>query len=543
MPGSVTADAAGQETRQERREVAVEVADTPEMVQVGDRDVSPIAYEVDDRLRRPSREDLERFVGTDHPATAGQQPRSTPVPADGGEHVADRVEVQLLPAQDVAEEEAQPGAARLRVRYEGSVCRGKADVAEADQSAADDRADCGRNQVTELMRDHVKPLLGDECQPVAVLIDQTIATLTSPPPRACEPRCTLPRATATGSTLHQDKSHEERQMRRRRSALRSFRRRLNRLIIPANRYLLEPRRPLADPIWLVGAGRSGTTWVSNILNYRNQYRYLFEPFHPVFIEATRFFRAYHYLRPHDTEPLAIARQVFTGRIQHPRIDKYTRGLAFQGLLIKDIFAHLFLKWVDVQFPSVRKILLLRHPFAVALSKLERAEWSWLREPTELLYQRQLRDDYLEPYVGLISKAHDDFEQQVLIWAITHSIPLQQLTPERLLLVFYEDLSIEPELQVRRMLEFLGDPRAGDSFGTRLRTVTERASQTSTNPGSGNRRRVDDWRTHLSTSQITNGIGVLREFGLDKVYGDDPMPDSDAAHALLGRRNGSAEPER
>lgn len=307
---------------------------------------------------------------------------------------------------------------------------------------------------------------------------------------------------------------------------------MNSLVIPANRYILGPRRPLADPIWLVGAGRSGTTWASNILNYRNQYRYLFEPFHPMFVDATRAFRAYHYLRPDEPQLVAIAAQVFTGRIQHPRIDKYTRGLMFHGLLIKDIFAHLFLKWVDVHFASVRKVLLVRHPFAVALSKLERAGWSWLRDPAELLDQQQLRNDYLEPYASLISKTEGDFERQVLIWAITHYVPFQQLTNGRLLLVFYEELCVEPEPQVRRMLEFVGDPAAGDPLDDRLQAVIEQASQTSSDPRSGNRRRMDRWRAQLSTAQVASGIRILAEFGLDEIYGDEPMPNSRAAFQLL-----------
>jgi hypothetical protein len=33
-----------------------------------------------------------------------------------------------------------------------------------------------------------------------------------------------------------------------------------------------------NTIFLAGTGRSGTTWLSNIINYKNEYRYMFEPF-------------------------------------------------------------------------------------------------------------------------------------------------------------------------------------------------------------------------------------------------------------------------
>lgn len=34
-----------------------------------------------------------------------------------------------------------------------------------------------------------------------------------------------------------------------------------------------------NTIIVAGSGRSGTTWLGDILNYKNNYRVLFEPFH------------------------------------------------------------------------------------------------------------------------------------------------------------------------------------------------------------------------------------------------------------------------
>ena len=38
-----------------------------------------------------------------------------------------------------------------------------------------------------------------------------------------------------------------------------------------------------EVIWLIGDVRSGTTWVSNLINHENKYRTMFEPFHPNYI--------------------------------------------------------------------------------------------------------------------------------------------------------------------------------------------------------------------------------------------------------------------
>jgi hypothetical protein len=67
-------------------------------------------------------------------------------------------------------------------------------------------------------------------------------------------------------------------------------------------------------VFLAGTGRSGTTWLSDVVNHRGGYRYVFEPFHPGKVEAFAHFRPRQYLRPDDRreEFLGPARRVLTG---------------------------------------------------------------------------------------------------------------------------------------------------------------------------------------------------------------------------------------
>ncbi len=56
----------------------------------------------------------------------------------------------------------------------------------------------------------------------------------------------------------------------------------------------EGKKPLIDfndyrqTVFVSGVGRSGTTWVANIINYANDYRFMFEPFHPQRVDVVRF---------------------------------------------------------------------------------------------------------------------------------------------------------------------------------------------------------------------------------------------------------------
>ncbi len=93
-----------------------------------------------------------------------------------------------------------------------------------------------------------------------------------------------------------------------------------------------------DVVWLIGDGRSGTTWLSDLMNHANRYRTMFEPFHPRFVDAVAFLSPHEYIRPCDPhgQLAAAASAIFSGRFPHPRVDSGNRSLVYNGLLIKDI---------------------------------------------------------------------------------------------------------------------------------------------------------------------------------------------------------------
>jgi hypothetical protein len=313
------------------------------------------------------------------------------------------------------------------------------------------------------------------------------------------------------------------------------RRRTNWVVIPANR-AVERFRTLEPPIWIVGDGRSGTTWVTNAVNYRNTYRYLFEPFHPDFVPAAAPFGKYRYLRPGERQDDAheFAAAVFDGRVLHRRVDKLNRSFVYSGLLIKDIFTQLALGWTDEWFPDVRKILLLRHPFAVALSKVDRSEWRWVRDPDVLLGQPDLVADHLGPFADVLRAADTEFERHVAIWSAVHRVPLAQLAPGRVLLVFYEEMLADPAETLARVRTFIG-ASSDDTSDPRLQRVLERASETSgVESGRDSTRGIDDWRARLAPEEIRRGLALLDALGVGEIYGDDAMPDHAAAEAMLTR---------
>src|SRR5579872_5089703 len=75
---------------------------------------------------------------------------------------------------------------------------------------------------------------------------------------------------------------------------------------------------LKSSIFLGGVGRSGTTWVSDVINARNDYRLMFEPFYPEKVPLCRPFRYRQYLRPTDsnTTYLTVGQTILSGKIRN-----------------------------------------------------------------------------------------------------------------------------------------------------------------------------------------------------------------------------------
>lgn len=291
-----------------------------------------------------------------------------------------------------------------------------------------------------------------------------------------------------------------------------------------------------EAIWLVGDGRSGTTWVSNIINWHGQYREMFEPFHPALIEECKSAKLHQYLKPNEAnhEIVSILHSIFTGKFYHPRPDALNKQLIYQGLLVKDIFANLLIGWVCQNIPHLKTVWVIRNPFAVALSKQKRTRGIWMNEPSDFLTQPDLVDDYIAPFQDAILSIGDDFiERQLLIWAIIHYVPLQQIktsiiSKSDIYILFYEDLFNAPHTVVQDLFSYLFEaPQA--SMDNRLMSKINQPSQS---PGKDSnimlgKSPVDTWKNELSVQQINKGLQILELFGLGELYGDSSMPDKEA----------------
>jgi hypothetical protein len=273
-----------------------------------------------------------------------------------------------------------------------------------------------------------------------------------------------------------------------------------------------------NAVFLAGSARSGTTWVSDMINYRNEYRFVFEPFHPGKVRACKNFRRKQYLRPDDRreEYLGSAKTILTGDLRNFWTDRFNRRLVARRRLIKDIRANLLLGWMRANFPGMPMILLLRHPCAVAASRIA---LGWRDNLSETMEQEDLVEDFLLPVEAEIRAARYAFERHVFSWCIENYVPLKQFGPGELQLSFYERFLAHPEVEIPRLFDFLGEEVDARVYSRAIRPGAEEAP-------------VDTWCRRVSSSQLQRTVEILALFGLDRIYGEGTMPDPSGAHALM-----------
>lgn len=278
------------------------------------------------------------------------------------------------------------------------------------------------------------------------------------------------------------------------------------------------RHDFRETVLLAGSGRSGTTWLMELLNFDDHYRSIFEPLHPLLM-AERGFRPIQYLRPDNLDPAYMEplAAVLAGRVRHQWTDKFNRQIFVKRRLIKCIHANLLLKWIRVNFPEIPIIFLLRHPCAVAWSRLK---VGFLAPIGHFLAQEQLMEDYLAPFATILKDSTDPFDRHILMWCVENFVPLHQLDRADYSLVYYEHLVSRPEPELRRLCAVIGRPYkpAMQEFVSRPSALVKKHSAILTG-----RDLVEGWRQEVRPDQVRRANDLLASFGLDTLYGADGWP--------------------
>jgi hypothetical protein len=246
---------------------------------------------------------------------------------------------------------------------------------------------------------------------------------------------------------------------------------------------------------------------------------MFEPFHSKRVKLLNEWNYRQYLRSEnrDRKFLEPATRILNGQIRNEWVDRFNRKRIAKKRLIKDIRANLLLKWIKINFPEIPIILLLRHPCAVACSRL-RCKWG--THLPEFLIQKELMVDFLEPFGKTIEGVNDIFDRHIIMWVVENYVPLRQFRKGEILVVFYENICKNPEKEITAIFEFVG---ARLSPGV-IRAVGKPSSQSGKDSAifSGEDL-ISSWRKRVGGKQIARAMEILQLFGFEAIYGDGDLP--------------------
>ena len=243
-----------------------------------------------------------------------------------------------------------------------------------------------------------------------------------------------------------------------------------------------------------------------------------------------------YLRPGVSDPTWVdpAGRILAGRVHNWWVDQVNRAYRPEGRIVKDVRALLMLKWLKTRFPHIPIVWVLRHPFAVASSRMAQG---WGDELEELLAREPLVRDHLEGVEAFINNLSDPFARQVAFWCVENGVARRMLAPGDAHVMFYEDCVRDPQTEFRRINTFLGrqDARFPEE-------AIRKPSPTSRKYGRAKQRfhPLEAWKATTSEAEIQEGMDVLRRFGLRELYGEDPYPLCSPDHVLTphGERRGT-----
>lgn len=275
-------------------------------------------------------------------------------------------------------------------------------------------------------------------------------------------------------------------------------------------------------ILVAGAGRSGTTWLAELIASQMRCRIMFEPFNSELVQDFSAFNYFLYMRPQqqDDALLDYVRRVLSGAIRHPWIDRQVNTIRPQYRLVKGIRSCLFLRWIHDRFPEVPTIFIIRHPCAVVASRL-RLSWATDGDIRHFTSQSTLVADFLADKLDIIREARTDEEKHAIVWCVSNLVPLEQMRGSPMHLVFYEDLACNSTQEIPRLFHHIGRSYDDSVFDlvNRPSMTTQRVRVLEANDP------VTSWQQELSSAQIGRVLGIVRKFGLDHLYGESALPKS------------------
>lgn len=117
---------------------------------------------------------------------------------------------------------------------------------------------------------------------------------------------------------------------------------------------MENNHDLSITILVEGTGRSGITWLAEMLADYFHYRLIFEPFKPEKVKLFQHFSHKEYISPDykNQEFFRIFKKILSGNVSNNWVNRDNRVFKADGRVVKSIRSSFFLKWLKNNFPCI-----------------------------------------------------------------------------------------------------------------------------------------------------------------------------------------------
>jgi len=301
---------------------------------------------------------------------------------------------------------------------------------------------------------------------------------------------------------------------------------------------IERNHNIAKTLMIAGTGRSGSTWLSEVLVETFSCRMIFEPLRRDRVPVSAGLPWGSYADPgrDDPELRQVLERILSGRLRSRWSDRHNAYRFPRRRLVKEIRATNLLPWLSAQFPQMPIVYLLRHPVPTAWSAME---LGWDPFLSEFLGQPRLMDGPLAPWREVIARHGADpdlFHRHVLRWCMENVVPISLLSPGSVHVVFYEDLVEDPHGELRRLAAYLRRfGRRTWAFDPNTRPMVDRPSFANfrKTPMMSPDERLRSWVGTVPQPSVERAVALLGEFGLDRVYATPVRPLVEPDDVLLG----------
>ncbi len=292
----------------------------------------------------------------------------------------------------------------------------------------------------------------------------------------------------------------------------------------------DPGGGLENTLIVAGAARSGTTWLAEVFASQTPTRLIFEPFYPDRVPEYRGFSPMEYVAPGRARPKLrrVVEEILHGRVRGPWVDHQIDCLRPNQRIVKAVRANLMLAWLSQEFSAVPIVFLIRHPCAVVSSRIA-AQWNPDDDLDAIQNQPELGADFLAAKENILEDCSSVPERHALAWSIQHLVPLTQLCPTEVHLVFYENLVLRPQDELPRLFSSIGHTYRSSLLGS-----IDLPSRKTPLPSMTRARadRATHWQSELDSDQQKAILRVTHRMGLSHLYDNSLSPLTDSKNAFL-----------